>query len=235
MKSISKLRVPLYGTDTKKINFLIFLIFVIVSGAISCKEEIPALKTLSVTNITALTATSGGWIFDEGSGAIDQRGLCWSKVSVPTIADAHTAENSDQVTFASDMSDLEPATSYIVRAYATNNEGTGYGTAIPFRTMGGLPSASSLAAGFITTSTATLRGAVNPNYISTTIRFEYGLTTSYGETFIPPESPMTGSSSIEVQAELTGLTAGTTYHYRLRAENAFGIKYSEDMFITTRL
>lgn len=31
-------------------------------GTISCKKEVPALKTLSVTNITAISATSGGWI-----------------------------------------------------------------------------------------------------------------------------------------------------------------------------
>lgn len=200
----------------------------------SCEKEVPVLKTLAVTNITATTVSSGGWISDEGSGAIEERGLCWSLVPIPTIADNRTVEGTGGGSFKSDISNLVPATSYIVRAYATNHAGTGYGNAITFRTMGGLPLAAPLAAGFITTSSATLRGAVNPNYISTAFRFEYGLTTSYGETLIPPESPLNGSSYVEVKAELTGLTSGTTYHFRIRAENSFGITFSEDDFFNTK-
>ena len=44
------------------------------------------------------------------------------------------------------------------------------------------PSATTQAASSITTSSATLNSYVNPNGLSTTIYFQYGLTTSYGST-----------------------------------------------------
>jgi uncharacterized protein (TIGR02145 family) len=101
----------------------------------SCKkEEVPTLTTLEISNITGTTATSGGTITHEGSGTIVERGICWSKGITPTVADSRTIEGGGSGTFISNMSDLDAATTYYVRAYATNNAGTGYGNEKSFST-----------------------------------------------------------------------------------------------------
>ncbi len=70
----------------------------------------------------------------------------------------------------------------------------------------------------ITATTATLAGTVTPNLDLTRYRFEYGPTTAY-------ESSSAGSetggapSSVPVSSTITGLTPGTLYHFRLRAES----------------
>jgi hypothetical protein len=65
------------------------------------------------------------------------------------------------------------------------------------------------------TTTATLTGTVDADGVPTTYHFEYGTTTGYGLT--TPVRTATGTEPVNVQAELTGLTANTEYHYRLVA------------------
>lgn len=85
----------------------------------------------------------------------------------------------------------------------------------------------------VTTTTATLNGTVNPNGLATTAQFDYGLTTAYGNTTIVTLSPNNGTTAQAVTANLTGLQAGTTYHYRLSASNIQGAISGEDLTFTT--
>jgi len=109
--------------------------FVLVVTLNSCKnEEVPDLTTSEVTNITGTTASGGGTITDEGSGIIIERGICWSKGITPTTGSNITTEGSGAGTFSSNMTNLSALTTYIVRAYATNEFGTGYGNEVSFTT-----------------------------------------------------------------------------------------------------
>lgn len=82
-----------------------------------------------------------------------------------------------------------------------------------------------------TGTTVTLNGQVNPNGTTTSLYFQYGTTTSYGNTVnITNQS---GSSMINVSANLTGLSSQTTYHFRLVAVNSGGTTYGENMTFTT--
>ena len=83
----------------------------------------------------ATSATSGGTITDEGSGTIIERGICWSKGITPITSDNRTIEGGGAGTFISNISDLDAATTYYVRTYATNKAGTGYGMAMAFTTL----------------------------------------------------------------------------------------------------
>lgn len=68
-----------------------------------------------------------------------------------------------------------------------------------------------------TTTTAVVDGDVTPNNTSAvSYRFDYGTTTAYGHSTTPTVAG-TGSSAIPVDATITGLTAVTTYHYRVVA------------------
>ena len=85
------------------------------------------------------------------------------------------------------------------------------------------------------TTSATLAGTVNPNGQATTYHFEFGTSTSYGSRAPAPPDPSAGSSSTSqaLSANLTGLSTGTTYHYRLVATNASGTEYGSDRTFAT--
>ena len=85
----------------------------------------------------------------------------------------------------------------------------------------------------ITAVTATLQGTVNPNGLTSTARFDYGPTTAYGSTASVTLSPANGAASQAVSAGLSGLQAGTIYHYRLTATNSAGTGTGSDASFST--
>jgi hypothetical protein len=96
----------------------------------------------------------------------------------------------------------------------------------------GYPSVLTLPASGVTTSGAQLNGQVNPNGSSTNYHFEYGTTTSYG-TSTSSQSAGSGTSTIQVNAPLTGLLPGSQYHYRLVASSSAGTANGNDVSFTT--
>ena len=81
-------------------------------------------------------------------------------------------------------------------------------------------------------TSATLNGTVNPNGESTNYYFEYGTDTSYGST-TESTSAGSGTTNVSVSVEITGLTSGTTYHFRLVATNSSGTTYGIDVTFVT--
>jgi hypothetical protein len=81
-------------------------------------------------------------------------------------------------------------------------------------------------------TTATVSGSVNPNGSATTWHVEYGTGTSYGSTTSSANAG-SGTSSVPVSASLTGLKAGTTYHYRVVATSSAGTGRGADGILTT--
>lgn len=85
----------------------------------------------------------------------------------------------------------------------------------------------------ITPSTATINAFVNANNSVTNCSIEYGTTLAYGNTVGALPTGFVGNADSAITATLTGLLAGTTYHYRVKATNTIGTTYSNDaQFIT---
>jgi hypothetical protein len=84
----------------------------------------------------------------------------------------------------------------------------------------------------VTTSSATLKGTVNPNGHPTTYLFEYGLTTAYGSQ-TPEGSAGKTKSAQPVTVAVSGLDPDTTYHFRVVATNDHGTTYGPDQPFTT--
>jgi hypothetical protein len=95
------------------------------------------------------------------------------------------------------------------------------------------PSATTGSATNVTWHSATLSGTVNPYGLSTTYYFQWGPTTSFGNT-TPTQSAGSGTSDLAVSANLTGLAPNTTYHYRLVAVNSAGTNYGVDTTFKTK-
>ncbi len=96
----------------------------------------PAVTTLAASGIGIQTAAGNGTIIHLGSSNPTAYGICWSTSGMPTVDDNATDEGpaSDTGNFSSTLTGLTPATRYYVRAYATNDSGTAYGSVDSFTT-----------------------------------------------------------------------------------------------------
>ena len=99
-------------------------------------QTVPVVTTSAVTNVSAISATSGGNITSDGGAVVTARGICWSTTENPTVSGDHTTDGNGVGNFVSTMTGLEPNTTYYVRAYATNAVGTAYGETVTFITAG---------------------------------------------------------------------------------------------------
>jgi uncharacterized protein (TIGR02145 family) len=96
--------------------------------------DFPTVTTADITDITGTTATSGGNVTAQGDTPVTQRGICWSTSPDPTIADNISIDGAGIGEYTSQLSGLNPLTTYYVRAYASNTAGTNYGEQISFTT-----------------------------------------------------------------------------------------------------
>jgi len=120
----------------KQIYFLTMVALMAMSSFQACKKDTnpPTVSTTAVTSVTETNAISGGDITSEGTSAVTARGICWGAVANPTTADSKTSDGTGTGTFTSSITGLAPGTLYHIRAYATNAEGTSYGTDVTFST-----------------------------------------------------------------------------------------------------
>ncbi len=96
--------------------------------------QLPTVTTNSITSINLTSAVSGGNITSDGGGAVSVSGVCWSTANNPTTGDFKTTGSTANGNFSSTLTGLDNGTTYYVRAYATNNAGTAYGTQVSFST-----------------------------------------------------------------------------------------------------
>jgi PKD repeat protein len=125
-------------------------------------------------------------------------------------------------------------TTYFFQLCATNDWGTVCGGEQSFTSDSPPPTVVTGAATGITTSGATLAGTVNPNGSTVTqVFFNYGTDTSYGSSAAASPSPGGGKTAKTVQASLSALASGTTFHYQLCATNGSGSKCGGDKTFAT--
>src|SRR5205823_6084651 len=78
---------------------------------------------------------------------------------------------------------------------------------------------------------ATLNGSLDPHGLTTTVYFQYGLTTSYG--FTTPVQTQTGNTVRPISANISGLLASHVYHFRIVATNSAGTTFGGGRTFTT--
>lgn len=101
----------------------------------NCKSNTPTVITTAVSNIDETIATCGGTVTKNGGAAVTARGVCWNVSGTPTIADNKTVDGTGDGSFISNLTGLTVGTTYYVRAYATNKNGTAYGETLSFTTV----------------------------------------------------------------------------------------------------
>ncbi len=236
---------PGLGTLASDFNFdqsarpPLLLPTVAVPGAASAEPgspQPPALETGAPTAITASSATLNGTVDPDGSEVVDchfDYGTS-TKYGASIPCESSPGSGTDPAPVTSDLSGLAGGTTYHLRIVASNAAGTAVGPDMTLATTAGAPLAVTGAATQITASSATLHGSVNPNGGEVTgCRFELGTSPAY-TTSVPCASlPGSGTTPVAVAASAAGLSAETTYHFRVVAENEGGTGEGEDATFTT--
>ncbi len=84
----------------------------------------------------------------------------------------------------------------------------------------------------IASNSATLNGTVNANGLNTTAWFEYGTTSNSYPNKLSTQT-VSGSGDTAVSIDISGLSAETTYYYRIVAQNSEGTTYGSEISFTT--
>lgn len=197
------------------------------------QEGLAAITTNAVTNITATTAISGGYITDDGGFSITARGVCWSTMHTPTTTNNHTSDGSGLGEFSSSITDMETNTTYYVRAYATNSKGTTYGQELSFSTQDGLAVITTNSVTNITATSAISGGNITDDGGLNISARGVCWSTAQNPT-INDNHSNDGSGTGEFVSNMSGLDNNTTYYLRAYATNSKGTAYGEERSLTTQ-
>jgi sugar lactone lactonase YvrE len=192
----------------------------------------PIVTTNPAALIASFSATLNGSLNPHGlSTTFHFQYGATTSYGLTTALQTQTGNTSRNV--SANISSLTANTTYHFRIVASNANDTRMGADRVFTTlaMTGAPVVMTNPATFIASFSATLNGSLNPNGLPTTFHFQYGTTTNYGLTTAP--QTRIGNTSQPVTANIIGLTAGTTYHFRIVASNADGTSYGSDKTFTT--
>jgi trimeric autotransporter adhesin len=195
----------------------------------------PLVITLTANSITTNSATITGSTNPAGAtvNTYFDWGLTNSYGNIAT-ATPSVVSGSNMTPIQTPLTGLDYGTTYHYRARVIRADGLiAYGADSVFTTLPLAPSVITTAATDITEYSASLNGTVNPNGGFTTVTFEWGLTTSYGNTFAATPGSINGFVVIDVTGTIADLTPYTTYHFRVTATNASGTIYGNDMEFTT--
>ena len=180
----------------------------------------PDVTAGAASSITASTATLNGTVDSNGRATTYyfEYGTSTSYGTKTTAKSAGSATSAQSE--AAGISGLQAGHTYHFRVVATSDAGTTSSKDSSFKTS----SAPGVVTGDVVSiapTTATLRGTVTPNGLSTTWWFEYGTSTSYGSK-TSSQNAGSGASAVSVSTGIKSLKVATTYHYRLVGQNSSG-------------
>jgi uncharacterized protein (TIGR02145 family) len=196
----------------------------------------PSLTTTAVTSIGLTKAVSGGNISSDGGASVTARGVCWSTTADPTVAlTTKTTDSLGVGIFTSKLSVLTAGTTYHVRAYATNSVSTSYGSDLTFTTLtvAAVPTITTTAVAGIAMTTAVGGGNITFDGGADVTARGVCWSTTADPTVALTSKTSDGTGTGTFSSNITGLTAGTTYHIRAYATNSSGTGYGNDLTFTT--
>jgi hypothetical protein len=190
------------------------------------------IKTQPATNVAPRSATLHGTFIGDGDDTeyAFEYGNLGAGVYTKTSA-VETVQSPAGLTEVSiPIEELELETTYHFRATATNSTGTSKGFDFSFTTPPAVDGLQTTAATDIGQDGIKLTGQFNGDGSDHHYYFEYGLTDEYG--MVSEEAPGSDAGSpvgvTQVSSVIDDYEGYKTYHYRIVAENGFGVSYGQD-------
>lgn len=199
------------------------------------ETTMPDVTTGAATNDTTTSATVAGTVNPDGIALTDCHFNYGTTTSYgqtapcsPAAAQIPADSSDHQVT--AQLSNLTPGSVYHYQLVAANANGPNQGADQTFGTGAAIDSETVQT---VSTDSATVSAQINPQGSPATYHVDYGTTTAYGNS--TPESAPIGSDDTDhtVTVTLTGLTAGTTYHFRFVATESAGVTNGSDDTLAT--
>jgi uncharacterized protein (TIGR02145 family) len=188
-----------------------------------------------MVSLTSCTASITVNVSDDGGSPVTSRGVVWSNSPNPTITSSKVIEGNGKGSFSTTLPNLAPNTTYYIRAFATNEVGTGYGSEIKVTTFTGtaVPTVTTIPISDITSTTAKSGGIVTGDCGSVVTARGVVWSTSPNPTISLTTKTTNGSGIGSFTSGLTGLTPNTTYYVKAYATNEFGIGYGQEIAVAT--
>ena len=214
-----------------------------LAGSFTTPSMPTVTTTAATTGITSNKATLRGTINTNGGQTVSpffEYGTTTSYGVVDYNSSPSFVSGSSPVEVTTNLTGLLPNTTYHYRICAIQQTGVSTNTNggdMTFTTnpLGAAPVINGpFSASEITTRSAVVRtSSVTAGTASTTVSFQYGVTTSYGGETISPVSVAANTTQDNRAATLEGLLPNTTYHFRCKATSLIGTTYGVDSVFTT--
>jgi uncharacterized protein (TIGR02145 family) len=188
-----------------------------------------------MVSLTSCTASLTVIVSDDGGSPVTSRGVVWSTSPNPTITSSKVIEGNGKGSFSTTLPNLAPNTTYYIRAFATNDVGTGYGSEIKVTTFTGtaIPTLTTIPISDITSTTAKSGGIVIGDCGSVVTARGIVWSTSPNPTVSLGTKTNDASGTGSFNSSLTGLSPNTTYYVRAYSINATGPGYGQEIAFTT--
>ncbi|MEI8005022.1 MAG: T9SS type A sorting domain-containing protein [Bacteroidota bacterium] len=194
----------------------------------------PIVTTTAAGNVTSTTAVLNGTVNPNGASTAVTFKYGLTAAYGSTIAGTPSPLTGNSVNpVSASVTGLLPGNTYHYCASGTNSNGTTNGNDMTFTTAPILPVVTTVAANPVFGSMATINGSINAGGAVTTASFEYGTTIAYGQTAAGVPASIPGNTTTSFNANLTGLSLSTLYHFRAKGVNSVGTVYGADMTFTT--
>ncbi|MCW2855975.1 MAG: hypothetical protein JWR52_1590 [Marmoricola sp.] len=188
------------------------------------------VTTGAASAVRQTTATLTGTVDPSGSATTVNFQYGTSVAYGSTTPAVPVGSGTASITFYADLTGLVPGVTYHYRAVATSQNGSTDGTDRTFTTTKP-PTAATGGATGLTATSATLNATADPFGAATTVTFEYGSSSAYSSN-TPAQGIGSGNGPVAFHATITGLVAGTTYHFRAVATNQNGTTAGADHTFT---
>ncbi|MBO7460134.1 MAG: hypothetical protein J6T53_04450 [Bacteroidales bacterium] len=195
-------------------------------------NNLPVVETIGVTDITNMTAICSGKVIDGGGVTVIERGVCWSTEHNPTYDDNKASAGIGLGIYSCEITDLQYATTYYLKAYAINTYGTSYGEEIEFSTLPLTAAVTTKPITDIGVFGAKSGGIIIDDGGGTIV--ERGICWSISHDPTINDSHTTDGAGLgEFTSIMSGLQNQTVYYVRAYATNEVGTVYGNELdFIT---
>ncbi|MEC7264303.1 MAG: hypothetical protein VXW38_11225 [Bacteroidota bacterium] len=194
--------------------------------------SLAVVTTKQITDLSDVSAMSGGVVVDDGGISITSKGVCWATTENPTIENNKTEDGSGSDEFDSLLSSLSPNTQYYVRAYVVNAEGVSYGNAVTFTTNPSLASLTTNAVTGLADTSAISGGTITSDGGAQVVARGISWSTSPNPT-VDDNFSLEGTGIGDFESVMSSLLPSTQYYVRAYATNAAGTAYGNELSFTT--